>query len=176
MLKGPRLTLRAIERDDIPRYVVWLNDPEVNQHLKPPTPFNLDDEIDWYEKQRQDDTCLNLALVITESGQHIGSISLMHINHRDQGAELGLVIGEKNLWGQGYGGEAIQLMLNFAFYTFNLHRIFLGVDANHTGAIRCYTQCGFVEEGRLRDNVFRNGQFYDQLMMSILRPEYRQPK
>jgi diamine N-acetyltransferase len=176
MLKGPRLTLRAIERDDLPRYVAWLNNPEVNQHLKPPTPFNLDDETDWYEAQRKDNTSLNLAITLTETGRHIGSISLMHLNQRDQGAELGIVIGETTMWGQGYGREAIHLLLDFAFYTFNLHRVYLRVDTNHLGGIRCYTQCGFIEEGRLRDNVFRNGQFYDQLMMSVLRPEYRRPK
>jgi RimJ/RimL family protein N-acetyltransferase len=175
MIKGQRLTLRAIERDDLPRYVAWLNDPEVNQYLKPTTPFNLEDEVDWYENQRKDDTCLNLAMVITETGQHIGSIGLMHIDRRDQGAELGIAIGDKTQWHKGYGREAIHLLLDFTFNTFNLHRVFLRVDANHSGAIRCYTECGFVKEGRLRENVFRQGKFQDQLVMSVLRPEYYPP-
>ncbi len=172
MLKGQRLTLRAIERDDLPRYVAWLNDLEVTDHLKAYLPFNLDDETNWYESQRHDRSAQNFAIVITGENLHIGSIGLMKINQREQNAELGIVIGDKNCWGQGYGREAIQLLLPFGFNTLNLHRIYLRVDASHPAAIRCYTRCGFVEEGRLRDEIFRYGQFEDQLIMSILRPEY----
>jgi RimJ/RimL family protein N-acetyltransferase len=172
MLKGQRLTLRAIERDDLPRYVTWLNDPEVTDHLKAYLPFNLDDETDWYEAQRRDPTMQNFAIVLNTENVHIGSIGLMKINQREQNAELGIMIGDKRQWGQGYGREAIKLLLPFGFATLNLHRIYLRVDATHPAAIRCYTNCGFVEEGRLRDAVFRQGRFEDQLIMSILRPEY----
>jgi RimJ/RimL family protein N-acetyltransferase len=174
MLKGQRLTLRAIERDDLPRYVTWLNDPEVTDHLKAHLPFNLDDETDWYEAQRRDPTMQNFAIVLRAENVHIGSIGLMKINQREQNAELGIMIGDKKQWGQGYGREAIKLLLPFGFANLNLHRIYLRVDATHPAAIRCYTNCGFVEEGRLRDAVFRQGRFEDQLIMSILRPEYFQ--
>jgi RimJ/RimL family protein N-acetyltransferase len=176
MLKGQRLTLRAIERDDLPRYVAWLNDPEVTDHLLTHLPFNLDDETDWYENQRRDNSMQNFAVVISAEDLNIGSIGLMGINQRDQNAELGIVIGDKTCWGQGYGREAIHLLLSFGFNTLNLHRIFLRVDATHPAAIRCYSSCGFVEEGRLRDTVFRQGRFEDQLMMSVLRPEYLRGK
>jgi len=174
MLNGQRLTLRAIERDDLPRYVTWLNDPEVTDHLKAYLPFNLDDEIEWYEAQRKDATMQNFAIVISAENRHIGSIGLMKINHREQNAELGIVIGDKTQWGRGYGGEAIELLLPFGFFTLNLHRIYLRVDATHTAAIRCYTRCHFIEEGRLRDAIFRRSRFEDQLLMSVLRPEYPQ--
>jgi RimJ/RimL family protein N-acetyltransferase len=172
MLKGQRLTLRAIERGDLPRYVAWLNDPEVTHHIKTFLPMNLEDETEWYERQRKDNTILNLAIVVNDEERHIGSVSLFKINQREQNAELGIVIGDKTCWSQGYGREAIQLLLHLGFTELNLHRIYLRVDANHTPAIRCYLSCGFVEEGRLRDVVFRQGRFGDQLMMSVLRPEY----
>jgi RimJ/RimL family protein N-acetyltransferase len=173
MIKGERITLRAIEREDLPCYVAWLNDPAVTHHLKTFFPFNLEDETGWYEQQRKDDTVLNLAMVINEGKRHIGSVSLMGINYREQRAELGIVIGDKTQWGQGYGREAIQLLLDYAFTELNLHRIYLRVDASHTPAIRCYLSCGFKEEGRLRDAVYHHGHFEDQLIMSILRPEYQ---
>lgn len=169
MLKGNRLTLRAIERDDLPRYVAWINDLEITHHLKTYPPMNLEDETDWYEHQRKDTSSLHLAIVITETELHIGSVSLMKIDQRNQNAELGIMIGDKNQWNQGYGREAIELMVNYGFSALNLHRIYLRVDASHTGGIRCYQSCGFVEEGRLRDAVFHHGYFEDQLMMSVLR-------
>lgn len=172
MLKGDRITLRAIERDDLPRFVAWLNDPEVTHHLLTFLPMGHDDETEWYESQRKDDSSLNLAITITEAEQLIGSVGLIGINQRDQHAELGILIGDKSQWGQGFGQEAIDLLVQFAFTELNLHRIFLRVDASHVAAIRCYQNCGFEEEGRLRDAVYHHGYFEDQLMMSILRPEY----
>ncbi len=176
MIKGKRLTLRAIEREDLPRYVAWMNDPEVIHHILTYPPLNLEDETEWYENQRKDNTSLNLAIVITGENLHIGSVSLMHLNRQDQNAELGILIGDKTQWGQGYGREAIELLVHYGFTELNLHRIYLRVDASHAAGIRCYQNCGFVEEGRLREAVFHHGYFEDHLMMSILRSEYKVTK
>jgi len=172
MIKGDRVTLRTIERDDLPRYVTWLNDPEVIHHLNLFLPMNSDDEADWYDTQRRDKTSQNFALIVNEGQLHIGSVGLMSINHREQNAELGIVIGDKTQWGQGYGQEAIELLLDFAFSEMNLHRIYLRVDVSNTRAIRCYQNCGFSQEGRLREAVYHRGHFEDQLIMSVLRSEY----
>lgn len=172
MLKGQRLTLRAIERDDLPHYATWVNDPEVTHHLLIYLPMNLEDETDWYEQQRRDTTSQNFAIVIQDNNQLIGSIGLMKIDNKNQNAELGIFIGDKTQWGQGYGQEAIRLLLNFAFKEMNLHRVYLRVDVSHLSGIRCYQQCGFVEEGRLRDAVYHGGQFEDQLLMGVLRPDH----
>lgn len=171
MLKSERLTLRAVEREDLPRFVSWVNDVEVSYHLRPLLPLNLEDETAWYEHQRQDESTLNFSIVISADETHIGSIGLMKIDQRNQQAELGIMLGDKSKWGQGYGPEAITLLVDYAFGQLNLHRIYLRVDASHAKAIHSYRQCGFVEEGRLRDNVFHHGQFEDQLIMSVLRSE-----
>jgi RimJ/RimL family protein N-acetyltransferase len=68
--------------------------------------------------------------------------------------------------------RAIQLIVAYAFTELNLHRIFLRVDASHAAAIQCYQNCGFREEGRLRDAVFHHGHFEDQLILSVLSREY----
>jgi len=173
MLNGSRLTLRAITDEDLPHYVAWLTDAEVTAHLLTFMPMNLDDEMDWYEGQRRDRTVLNLAMVVRAEDKHIGSISLQLINHRAQSAELGIVIGDKPSWGQGYGQEAIGLLLDFAFQELNLHRIYLHVDVSHVAGIQCYKKCSFVEEGRLRDATYHHGDFEDQFLMSVLRSEYK---
>ena len=172
MLKGPRITLRAITREDLSRYVTWLNDPEVSRHLGHLAPFNLDDEIDWYEAQRKNDSTLHLAIE-TENNEHIGSVSLMNINYRTQSSELGIVIGVKALWDKGYGGEAIEVLLRYGFENLNLNRIALLVDTDHPRAIKCYQRCGFSIEGEMRQVGFRGDRFFNQYIMSILRSEYR---
>lgn len=172
MLKGEQITLRAIEREDIDRFVDWFNDREVLHHLSMSLPINHDDEQEWYEAQRKNASTQNFAMVLKQENRHIGSIGLMGINHREQSAELGIFIGDKTQWGQGYGQEAIELLLKFSFEEMNLHRIFLRVNVTNTRGIHCYEKCGFVKEGQLRDAVYHNGHFEDQLIMSVLRSEY----
>ncbi|MFQ5577324.1 MAG: GNAT family N-acetyltransferase [Anaerolineae bacterium] len=173
MLTGARLTLRAVTRDDLPRYVAWLNDGDVTKHLSLYLPMNLDDETEWYESQRHNQTVQNFAIE-TRDGKHIGSVGLMDIDYRDQSAELGIVIGDKTEWGKGYGREAIGMLLDFAFNTLNLNRICLQVDTDHPAAIKCYRNCGFVQEGELRHIIYREGRHTNQYLMSILKSEYRQ--
>ncbi len=173
MLKGSRLTLRAVTRDDLPRYVHWLNDLQVIEHLSLYLPMNIDDETEWYEGRHHRSDALNFA-VDDETGKHIGSVGLMNINPRVQSAELGIVIGDKTAWGRGYGTEAIGLLLEYAFNTLNLNRISLRVNADHPGAIKCYTRCGFVTEGEMRRAEFRAGRFINQYLMSVLRAEYQE--
>jgi len=175
MLKGPRITLRAVTRDDLPRYVTWLNDVEVVKHLTIYIPFNLDDETDWYEKQRKDQSVVNFA-IDTENGKHIGSIGLMKIDAKNQNAELGIVIGDKEEWGKGYCTEAIGLLLGYGFDTLNLNRIFLRVDTDNPGGLKCYRRCGFITEGEMRQVIFSGGKFINQYLMSVLRNEYRDDK
>ena len=82
------------------------------------------------------------------------------------------MIGDKSCWGQGYGTEAMQLLLEHAFNTLNLNRVDLHVYDDNQRAIEMYKRVGFVEEGRLRDYHFREGKYFDTLIMSILRDEW----
>ena len=174
MLKGPRITLRAVTRDDLPRYVTWLNDIDVTRHLMALGPMNLDDETAWYEGQRNNNNVINFAIDI-ETGEHIGSISLMDIDRQEQKAEIGIVIGDKMAWGKGYCQEAMGLIIDYAFNTINLNRVHLRVDVDNIGGIKCYERSGFVKEGELREVVFREGKFHNQYILSILRREYSPP-
>jgi RimJ/RimL family protein N-acetyltransferase len=173
MIIGERVRLRPIERDDLPRFVKWFSDPEVRRHLAVYLPFSQAEEERWFESRlerrgQQEDVVLAIE---TLDGIHIGSVGLHRINWKDRNAELGIVIGEKAYWDQGYGGDAICTLLRFAFREINLHRVYLRVDADNARAIRCYEKAGFRLEGALRDNVFRDGVYHDQQMMSVLASE-----
>ncbi len=173
MINGTTLTLRAIKRDDLPRYVRWLNDPDVTRYLLWFRPLNIDNETEWYESQRTDPNTFNFAIEITATQKHIGSISLRVENQRDQVAELGIVIGDKTEWGKGYCQEAIRLILNYGFYTLNLNRIYLRVYEENIGGQKCYERSGFVMEGKLREAGFSEGKFINHFIMSVLRREFK---
>ncbi len=174
MIVGGITHLRPIEREDLPRYVSWFGDAEVRRHLLVYLPFSLAQEEQWFAgmlERLAAGSDVVLAVETTE-GVHIGSIGLHGIDWKNRHAELGIVIGAKSHWGQGYGSDAIRTLLRLAFEEMNLNRIFLHVDADNLRAIRCYEKCGFQTEGTMRQAVYREGMYHDQLLMSILCPEY----
>ncbi len=176
MIPGEKIRLRPIERDDLPRFVRWFGDPEVRRHLSIYLPPSLAQEERWFERL-QERLARNEDLVLaieTLEGVHIGNIGLHRINWKDRNAELGIAIGEKEYWDQGYGTDAIRTLLRVAFEEMNLHRVQLRVDIDNLRGIRCYEKCGFQREGTLRDMVFREGAYHDQLIMSILRSEWEE--
>ena len=176
MIYGECIRLRAIEREDIPRYVEWLNDPEVTAGLTMRLPMSISDETRWFEglsNRPVEERPLSIDLKMPDGGwKHIGSVGLEGIEWMNRCAGFGIIIGEKLLWNQGYGTEATHLMLKHGFETLNLNRIFLHVYENNPRAIHAYKKVGFVKEGLLRDAVYRNGCYINILLMSVLRSEW----
>ena len=128
MITGDRIRLRAIEEDDLPRFVAWLNDPEVICNLLIYAPMSLAQEKEWYTsmlKQPVDEQPLCIDVKTGKAWVHAGNISFMKINSHDRSAEVGIFIGKKELWGKGYGTEAMKMMVDHGFRHVNLNRIYL---------------------------------------------------
>ncbi|MBI2845640.1 MAG: GNAT family N-acetyltransferase [Chloroflexi bacterium] len=171
MINGEKTRLRAIEREDVPRFVEWLNDPEVAYYLGRLPLLSRADEERWFEETVRDERHRILA-IDTQEGAHIGSIGLHNLDWKNSSAELGIMIGDKNYWGQGYGRDAIRSLLGFGFGELNLHRIFLRVYDFNPRAIRCYENVGFQHEGVFREAVYLNSGYHNELVMGILRGEF----
>jgi diamine N-acetyltransferase len=175
VLYSKRLRLRAAEKADIPRFVIWLNDPEVRQFLLMAYPLSQAFEEKWFESM-VDRGMAEQVLVIERKMdaeyEPIGNTSFMNVDWVSRNAEIGIFLGEKNVWGQGYGRETMRLMLRHGFNNMNLHRIYLRVYEHNMRGIKAYEHAGFVHEGRLRQDVFRDGAFRDVLIMSVIRPEW----
>ena len=167
MLFGEKVRLRAIERDDIPRFVKWLNDPEVKQYLTMFWPLSYAEEERWFEKHLDDQTSRVFAIE-TEDGIHIGNIGLHNIDWKNRKATLGIFIGEKDYWNRGYGTDAVKTLLCFAFEELNLNRVQLSVFDFNTRAIRCYEKCGFEYTG---DRWQKDISLGDRLGLSIFTDE-----
>lgn len=110
-------------------------------------------------------------MIEAEDGTLIGQIRLIGI-HPHGRAELAILIGEKPYWGRGYGGDAIQSLLRFAFEELGLRRVSLIADADNARGIACYERCGFRHEGVLRAHRLRYGRPLDMVAMAILREEF----
>jgi RimJ/RimL family protein N-acetyltransferase len=170
MLQGERIILRAIEREDLPNYVQWFNDPDVLEYFGAYLPLSLAQEEGWYEKMLQDSSVCNFAVEF--EGQHIGGGGFGSIDGRHQNAEVGLFVGVPELWDQGLGRDVLETLIRFGFQQLNLHRIYLRVFAENKRGVHMYEKVGFRHEGRWRQAEFRHGGYHDTLWMSILHDEW----
>ena len=174
MLKGKLVNLRAVERRDLREIMKWVNDREVTKYLSDflyPV-SRVEEEKFFLERvMRSNDTEKNMVME-TKEGIYLGQISLHKIDWKNRNAELGIVIGNKEYWGKGYGTDAIKTLLAHAFNQMNLYKVYLRVFEYNQRGIRCYEKCGFKEEGRLRKGQFYNGKYYDVILMGILKDEF----
>jgi diamine N-acetyltransferase len=170
MILGEHVVLRAIEREDLPNYVRWLNDPQVLEHFGRFAPLSLVQEEEWYENMLRDPSVCNFAVEF--EGQHVGGAGFSGIDGRNARAEVGLFIGVPDLWDRGLGRDVLQALVRFGFEQMNLHRIALRVFAGNSRAVHLYEKLGFQHEGRWREAGFRHGCYHDILWMSILREEW----
>jgi RimJ/RimL family protein N-acetyltransferase len=170
MLTGKQVILRPIERDDLPNYVIWLNDPDVITYFGFYKPLSLAQEEAWYEWQLAQEGSINFAVEF--EGRHVGGAGFARIDHRDQNAEVGLFIGEKDLWDRGLGQDVLTTLIDYGFNQLNLHRIYLRVFAENLRGVTAYERVGFRHEGTFRECIWRHGRWHDMLIMSILRPEW----
>lgn len=177
MIYGDRIRLRGAERQDLPKFVVWLNDPEVRRFLSMNQPLSMVREERWFEQMSQVSPSEQVLVIEArkETGwMSIGNTAFHAIDWMNRSAEVGIVIGEKNYWGQGYGRDTMRLMLSHGFNTLNLNRIYLRVFEDNRRGIRAYENAGFRHEGRMRQAQFLDGKYCDVLMMSVLRCEWQE--
>lgn len=176
MIYGENIRLRAAERDDLPRFVDWLNDPEVIAGLIISLPMSMAQEEEWFKGVLQRPQAEQPMVIEARQGEGwkaIGNCGFHNIDWRSRAAEVGIFIGEKKLWNQGLGTEVMRLLLRHGFETLNLNRVALEVYASNPRAIRAYEKAGFVLEGRKRQAIFKNGAYQDVLVMSVLREDWK---
>ncbi|MFX1299707.1 MAG: GNAT family N-acetyltransferase [Promethearchaeota archaeon] len=179
MFKGKRVTLRAVELDDIPDILRHFNDIEVRRFLNMITPVSAEEEEKWIQnltRQRKAGTAYVFAMELQKPKQFLGICGLIGVDTIHRSAALGIAMQNKRYWGKGLGTEAIRLLVDFGFNIINLHRIYLTVFENNPRAERVYEKVGFTKTGRQRDAIRRFGQYIDLFSMDLLAGEYRKSK
>jgi diamine N-acetyltransferase len=175
MIVGDRVRLRAVELDDLPRFISWFNDPEVQRGIPLCTPLSTQDEEEWFQenqKRKPEERSLSVDAKVDDEWKHIGSCGFIEVDTRVRSAEIGITIGDKDYWDQGFGSDTLRLLLQHAFDTLNLRRLYLRVYGGNPRAIRVYRNLGFQEEGRMRQAHYHAGQYEDVLIMGLLRDEW----
>jgi RimJ/RimL family protein N-acetyltransferase/LmbE family N-acetylglucosaminyl deacetylase len=172
MNDAPTVQLTPISETDLPLLFKWINDRELvslNARFKP---ISWEQHLDWFASLANRPDLRVFAISTAEENRLIGTCQLRHIDPGHGTAELVIRIGEQNLFGKGYGTQALILLCKHAFDVLGLQRIGLRVFADNLRAIRAYRKIGFRNEGRLRQAVEIEGQRKDMLIMGLLREDF----
>jgi len=172
-LSSDRVILRGLERDDLELYREWLNNPSATHFMESGWRPVTDGDMDAIYSAMCDRDDSTVFIIIDRAlGRPVGVAGLYLIQWICRRAEFRILIGDNMARGRGIGSDAGQLLVSYGFDKLNLELIYLGVNAENIGAIKSYEKAGFQHEGRRRKLIYRNGRYYDAIMMSIIRQEY----
>jgi RimJ/RimL family protein N-acetyltransferase len=173
-LEGERIELRRHARENYHLYAEWYGDPEI-WHLTSwaPSPLSRSAVERLFEDRERSITDDSFAIHIRGEDEPIGVISLMNKSEANESADLSVIVGHQDDRHQGYGTEAIDRLLRYAFEELGLNRIGLSVFDFNEEAISAYEKLGFVEEGCIRQAIKRYSGFHDAILMSILKSEWK---
>ncbi len=172
-IKGKLVTLRAVEREDLPFLHKWTNDPEIlsmigGWHF----PSSMNDQQKWFETLNLNSLNQRYSIDVPGVGL-IGSANLVDINWKDRNASHGMTIGDKTARGKGYAVDTIMAIMRFAFEELGLNRLDTTIIAYNDSSLGVYTKkCGWTIEGTQKKWYFRKNRYWDRHIVGITRDEY----
>jgi RimJ/RimL family protein N-acetyltransferase len=174
-IEGELVSLGPIRRELIPLYLRWINNFATTRMITlQARPMTLEEETAWFDKATNSGDYV-FTIYERSSGRPIGNCDLFGVDFRNRRGEVGIMIGEPDARGRGYGTEAMRLLLDFAFTVLGLHSAMLRCHEFNHAARRCYEKVGFQESGRWRQSLWWGDRYWDQVYMDILASEFESP-
>jgi RimJ/RimL family protein N-acetyltransferase len=174
-LIAEKVYLRALEVTDASIVAPWFNDPDVTRFLLRRQPMSVHAEEEFLRRIPANDNDVILGIALRETDALIGTVGL-HPEYRCRSARFGITLGDKSVWDKGYGTTVTRLMVAYAFDTLNMNRVWLHVYEYNPRGQRVYEKVGFRVEGRLRQETYRDGRYWDVIAMGLLREEWQAAK
>ena len=172
-IQGEKVLLRAINENDLPLLHKWSNDPEINYMLGGwHFPSSEEDQEKWFNGLSLNSNNQRFAIVTEDLGL-IGMANLVDINWKDRNAFTGMLLGEKNVRGKGYGVDTVRTINKFAFEELGLMRMSTTIISYNKASLAVYTKkCGWQIEGVKKNQYFRKNQWWDEFFIGITRDDY----
>ena len=175
MIRGELVGLGPLRGDLLTTYVRWMNDLRVTRTLiaRGRIPMTAERQQAWLDRALTWSEPI-FTVYLLKDMRPIGTTNLYEIDNDHQRCEFGIVIGERDAWGKGYGTEATRLMLQYAFDVLGMRNVSLTVHADNTRGIRAYERAGFRRSGVLRNAVSVGRRRIDKIIMDAV-PEDLEP-
>ncbi|WEL19886.1 GNAT family N-acetyltransferase [Candidatus Nanohalococcus occultus] len=161
-LEGESINLRTVEEEDLETLRDIVNQRDVRRFIGHREPLNLEDEQDWFENYE------GLVLTVCVDGEVVGNIALRE--KEPNVGEFGIMLDTEH-HGNGYGTEAVELVIEHAFKQLNHHRVMARVVDTNEKSSRVWEKLGFTLEGAMREHVYMDGEFRDMKIYGLLREE-----
>lgn len=170
-MEDGRVYLRLMTEEDTDNIVRWRNRDEVRNRFIYQKLFTRESHEKWVETMVETGKVVQMIIVECDTDRAVGSVYVRDIDMEHKKAEFGIFIGEPDALGKGYGTEATELMVEYAFSYLNLHKLMLRVYADNERAIKAYEKAGFAKEAYLKHDVYVQNAYRDIVLMGILNEE-----
>ena len=179
MYYGEKVKLRAHKKEDIYKIHEFLNDAELKNIYDTVIAFPM--TLEQVENEYNEDTVekdgkYSFAIEHIETKKYIGSCIITEVNFISRVAKVGIIIGDREFLGKGFGTDAMKVLIKFIFEQMNMNKVKLELFSHNIRALKSYEKCGFKVEGVLREEGYKNGQYRDLVLMGILRKEWEDKK
>ncbi len=172
ILHGKQVNFCKITKNDLATLQKWRNSSEIWPYNTQYVLLNMINQQQWYEQITQKNSERVMFMVTDKMGKPIGICGLIHINLKAKIASVAIIIGEKKYQNKGFGTEILQMLLCYGFNQIRLHRIEAEVFTYNQASAKLFKKLNFKQEVILRDSLWRNGKWWDILILSILQNEY----
>ena len=172
-IQGKKVLLRAIEESDLESLHRWANDPAIwpllaSWHF----PTSMQDQRKWYASLSVQSPHQRFAIQAPDVGL-IGTANLVDINWKDRNAFHGMLLGDVDIRGKGYGKDTIMTVMRYAFEELGLERLDGSMIEYNEASLAVYVRkCGWKEEGRQRNYYFRKNRYWDKIIVGVTRADY----
>jgi RimJ/RimL family protein N-acetyltransferase len=175
LFAGKKVRLTRLTKDDAPVMAAWTQDAGYLrlQDTGIAAMETADEAAAFIERQNESHDAYAFGIRRIEDDALVGTVGLYDIEWANRTAWIGVGIGARENWGKGYGGEAMRLVIGYAFDELNLHRLQLTAIDYNPRALAMYEKLGFAREGAYREFIERDGARHDLLLYGLLRPEWR---
>lgn len=171
IIQGEKIILRALEKNDANLLLDIINDPDTENMLGGSSyPVSYDMQCEWIENQKNDDTVFRTIIALKdEKKTGIGTIILNNIDMKNGTAEIHVKLAVENNRGKGYGTEAVNTMVKYAFNEMRLNCIYAEILEYNLPSIKLFEKCGFIKEGILSSRVFKGGKYINLMSFSKIK-------
>ncbi len=165
-----RCTLEQFtERHLTDRYVSWLNDPEVVRYSEQRHKTHDLESCQGYMKSFDGTPHYFIAISETHQGLgHIGNLNV-YVDQNNQSADVGILLGHREIWGQGYGVEVWTAVCDYLLHNLGLRKITAGTSANNIGMRNIMKRTGMVEDGQRKRQLLIEGEEIDIVYAALFK-------
>lgn len=172
-LKGEKVYLRAVEKEDMEFLRMMINNPEMEKSVVGWSfPVSKYEQEKWFENQIQNKN--NIRYIIEVENEKIGLVTITNIDWKNRKACHGIKLCSDNVRSKGYGTDTVMTIMKYAFEELQLNKLYSTILEYNIASLNLYKKCGWTTDGILRESTFKGNKYVNEIAVSILKKEYEE--